>query len=434
MKILVVSATPWNTNNSFGNSYTNIFSGMEDCKFANIYCSDGVDNVPLVSHAFRITEKNLLLNILGKVKYTGEEVPVQEIIGTGETKTPKEKKILSFAKKHRWQIMFWCKEAIWKIGKWDTPQLHEFIKMYQPDLVWVPIYKDVYMSRIDEAVAEIANVPVFGYISDDNYTLRHFSPSIFYWIDRLYARRIVKKTIDQCSVLYVISNIQKKEYDKIFHKDCHILTKGADFSVERPEYKVGQFPLQMFYAGNIGANRWRSLAVICKKLKSLNKDTTKAFLTIYTATPITKKMEKELNIEGSSYIAGCIPYKEVVQKQQCADILVHVEPTDIIQRWESHQGFSTKLVDYMASGRPILAYGIDDQASIAHLKKHDAAIVATTEQELETNLKKIVECPLILEEYAQKAWECGKQNHDIRCFQNMLKADFRRVMNENSAD
>ena len=36
MKILVLSSTPWTNDNSFGNSFSNIFEGIEDVEIANI--------------------------------------------------------------------------------------------------------------------------------------------------------------------------------------------------------------------------------------------------------------------------------------------------------------------------------------------------------------------------------------------------------------
>jgi hypothetical protein len=172
------------------------------------------------------------------------------------------------------------------------------------------------------------------------------------------------------------------------------------------------------------------LALIGQALQKMNVDGTKIDLTIYTATPLTAKMDKQLNIPGSIRVAGCIPYQEVAVKQAEADILVHVEATDIVHRWESHQGFSTKLVDYMASNRAILAYGLDDQASIHHLKKHDAALVATTPQELEEALRKVIAEPDILQEYAEKAWKCGQEHHNLEGFHAMLKKDFEEVMSK----
>jgi glycosyltransferase involved in cell wall biosynthesis len=427
MKILVISSTPWNTNNSFGNSFANIFDTMEDCTIANIYCSEGMDNDLVVSRAFQITAKRLAQNLLYPKIPTGRETNIEPIIGTGEEYSEADQKVLRFAKTRRWMVLFWARNFLWHIGRWNSPELKQFIEEFQPDVIFFPVYIMPYMNRIAIWIQEMLDIPMLGYIWDDNYTLRRFSFSPLYWMDRIVNRRMVKKAIDRCEILYVISDIQKQEYDRIFHKDCRILTKGIAFDLEKTGEKKSFLPLHMLFAGNIGYNRWKSLALIGQALQKLNADGPKIDLTIYTATPITAKMKKQLNIAGSIRVAGRIPYHKVAVKQAEADILVHVEATDIVYRWESHHGFSTKLVDYMASNRAILAYGLDDQASIHHLKKHDAALVATTQQELEEVLRKVIAEPDILQEYAEKAWKCGQEHHNLEGFHAMLKKDFEEV-------
>lgn len=429
MRILVISSTPWNTNNSFGNSYSNIFRGMRNHEFANIYCMEGMVNESTVSRAFQITPKALVQHIFDAGIKTGREVAVTNETGSGAQYSKTDQKVLQFAKKHRWKIMFWAKEAIWSVGKWNTPELERFVKEFDPELLFVPIYGSIYMNRIIFQLHKMIKVPMLGYISDDHYTLRQFSLSPVFWIDRLIRRTWVRKVIDSCRLLYVISDIQKQEYDKIFNKNCHILTKGFDFKNQsKPETKENVGPYHLLYAGNIGGNRWKSLARIGEAIKKINASGQKMELTIYTATVLTKTMEKKLNIPDCIRVAGCIPYSEIAEKQREADILVHVEATDIRYRWSSHQGFSTKLVDYMASNRPILAYGLPDQASIAHLKKQDAAFVAGMSEELEDILAGILKDPELLHEYAAKAWGCGRRCHDINQIHEMLEEDFAEVL------
>lgn len=428
IKILVVSGNCWNTNNCFGNSYSNIFSGLdEEVEIANLYAASGVVNDPTVKYAYRITEKELVVSMIKRHALIGSRVGIESISGTGEDLTDTEKSLLRFAKLLRWRILYWGREVLWWLGKWNNEDFKKFIDDFQPDIIFVPIYGNIYVNRLQLVVKKLAGVPMLGYISDDNYTLKKFSLSPLFWIDRLNFRRYVKKVIDASDYLYVISEVQKNDYDRIFKKDCRILTKGSEF-LEMPNYATPEKPYQLFYAGNIGDARWKSLAKIGKAIQKINKDGHQMELTIYTPTPLTAKMKKELNIPGCIKTAGRIPYAEVVKRQRQADILVHVEPTDLKNKFSAYHGLSTKLVDYMEVGKPILAYGLEMQASIAHLKKHDAALVASTEDELVQNLRMLCNDQHILQEYGEKAWKCGKKNHDIKSFQRMLIDDFNEVL------
>ena len=274
---------------------------------------------------------------------------------------------------------------------------------------------------------------MIGYISDDNYTLRRFSLSPLFWIDRLCKRRTVKKTILRCELLYVISELQKQEYEKIFGVPCKILTKSADFSGEPPVKNRYNNPLQLVFTGNIGTNRWRSLAMIAHALEQINQNCVRAQLRIYTATPLTHIMREALDIDGSSFLLDAVPASEIPRIQSDADMLVHVEAFDLKSRLAVRQSFSTKLVDYFKAARPILAVGPHDVASVAHLIKNDCALVAETVEQIETALEAVLADPDKLNGLSEKAYACGQAHHDKAVMQQMLQADLNRVVKEGRA-
>lgn len=422
MRILVISRTPWNENNSFGNTYSNLFFGMEDLEFANIYCKSGSLCNPFLMRGFQITEKSLLLNLLGKGA-SGKEIEKAEYTKTSAFKS-NENSVLQFAQKKRWQIFMWARELIWRIGRWNSPQLRAFIRSFQPDLIFQPIYHAIYLNRIAYRVDRIAGVPVIGYVSDDVYSLRQCSASPLFWIDRLAARRYIRKTVKTCRLLYVISDVQKRDYEKAFGIPCKVLTKSADFSGNPPVKAAYNTPLQIVFTGNIGTNRWKSLAMIAKALQAINQNGVRAQLRIYTATPVTHKMREELDVDGSSFLMGSVPASEIPRIQSDADMLVHVEALDLKNRLAVRQSFSTKLVDYFKAARPILAVGPHDVASIRHLVENDCAVTAEDAETLAQRLDAIVGDPGALDRLARQAYACGKRHHDKAVMGQMLQTDF----------
>lgn len=60
LRILILSNTPWDNSNSFGNSFSNIFSGIDNIEIANIYCRYGEPDNCIVKKYFQITEKSLI--------------------------------------------------------------------------------------------------------------------------------------------------------------------------------------------------------------------------------------------------------------------------------------------------------------------------------------------------------------------------------------
>ena len=187
-------------------------------------------------------------------------------------------------------------------------------------------------------------------------------------------------------------------------------------------------PLQLVFTGNIGTNRWKSLAIIAEALEQINQNGVRAQLRIYTATPLTAKMEKALKKGDSSFIMGSVPANEVPKIQEAADILVHVEALDLKNRLAVRQSFSTKLVDYFKAARPILAVGLREVASIDHLIRDDCALTGETVEEVRSALESVLENRGKLDELSKKAYACGKRNHNTVTMHQMLQTDLERIV------
>ncbi len=424
MRILVLSNTPWANDNSFGNSYSNIFDGIPGLQFANIYLQPGQPDNNFDMRFFQITEKLLLQNMKNPKKPSGIQV-----IPDGTKEKIKENivaKGYEQARKMRWQVMFWGRDLIWKVGRWKSVQLQDFLDDFHPDLIFQPVYSKPYINDLALYIKEYTHVPMLGYISDDNYTLRQFNLSPLYWIDRLWSRKKVKAVIEKCEMLYVISKIQKEEYEKIFNPPCKILTKCADFNGTFPEWELSQDLVGMLYAGNIGSERWKSLALVSEAVARLNYEGYQIKFDIYTATPQTEKMKKALNLTGSS-LHSAISYEEITELEKKTDILVHAEGLSLKSRMAVHQSFSTKLVDYFAMGKCIFAVGTEDMASIKHLKENDAAVIADSKTMIYIRLKWLLLDTHRILQYGQRAYRCGAKCHDKASMQKMLIEDLKKV-------
>lgn len=422
MKVLVFSSTAWSDNNSFGNSYSNIFQGT-DLEFANIYCRPERPENKLDMEFFQITEKLLVKNLIDPNSATGIRVVSSgnNAVGLNEL----EQQGFTKARKMRWQILFWARDLLWKIGRWNSPQLQEFLEEAQPDILFQPIYFSGYLNDIAQHIKASTQCPMIGYISDDCYTLRQFHLSPLYWIDRIIKRKKVKKTIQKCELLYVISQIQKEEYERIFHIPCKVLTKCADFSEQVPSWPVPQ-EVKLLYAGNLGEGRWKSLAIVSQTVERLRKEGFSVQLDIYSGTPLKTSMQNALCKDGCR-LHEPVSYSEILKLQEQADIMLHVEGLSLKSRLAVHQSFSTKLVDFFHMGKCIFAVGPDDVASMDHLIRNDAAVTANSEEQTYEKLKRLVLEPEQIVEYGKKAYACGAKHHEKETIQTMLVNDLKEA-------
>lgn len=430
MKVLFISASPINNSVSIGNTFLNIMP--EKTELASVYTKNGFPDRRIKS-AFRMNEKMIINRLFGKSKCVGEKVGERYGEEANSNLTEVDANVVQYAQKKRYTLMFWAQGLIWRLPFWKSKELEAFISDFDPDVIYTVLSNNIYFNRILLHILKISGKPLALYAWDNNYNWNKFQRSPLRWINQFFERSYMRKVVEKADKFYVISDIQKKDYEEIFHKECTVLTKGADFWEEPQLKREYGNPLQLVFTGNIGTNRWKSLALIASALKKINADGTKAELRIYTGTPLTAEMEKALNIDGSSYIMGSVSSSKIPKIQSDADILVHVEALDNVNRFLVKQSFSTKIVDYLKATRPILAVGPYDVASIDHLIKNDCAIIAETEKELIDKLDDVINNPDKLTETALRGYECGKKHHDKATLNKMIENDLKETQRKNNS-
>ena len=424
MKILIVSNSPLRNDNSFGNSFSNIFEGIPDIEIANIYCKYGKPQSNIGSRFFQITEKSLIKNLI-KGTPSGKEVYMEE---ETEKKLDDGEATFNKMRKHRTVPVFWARALIWKICRWKSKELKAFVDDFKPDLLFVPIYFSHYIHDINKFIKDRFNIPVLGYVSDDVYIMEHYKGSILLWIDKMIMRSRMRKVFSWCKTIYVISETQKREYTEIFGDKFKILTKCADFTDEnKPPFKEPESVLKMVYAGNISVGRYEILAELAKSVENINKDDKKYELDIYTLTDLTDEQKQTLNTE-SVHLLPPVNYEKLREIQANADILVHAEAFHKQECLAVHQSFSTKIVDYLATNRCILAIGSDYCSSIQYFIDNECGAVAKSVDEIETRLRELDENRDLFHFYADKAWESGKRNHDEYKIKKMVYDDIKNVI------
>lgn len=423
IKILVLSYEPWDVTNSFGNSYRSIFNNIENIEIANIYCKYGQPNDSVVRRAFQITDKSIIRHIF-KGTPSGREVMFKDnndIVYDSLNKN--QIKYVYFFRRHRFRIVFWVRDLIWMTGYWQSKELENFITDFAPDIIWIPIYYSVYLNQMALFLKEITGRPMIGYSSDDDYTLKQFSLSPLFWIERLIKRKYIKKTITSCDLLYVITEKQKKEFDKLFHKNSKILCKGADFSGRMPYHRPIKETIEIMFLGNLSDGRWKSILNVIDIIKLINEEEGRERfkLNVYSLTPLTPKIQHKINIQPF------IPDKDINWAIQQADILLHVEPVKLSERLKFRLSFSTKIVSYLENASCILGYG-GITGTMQYLIDTKIGIYANNKIKLYKALKFISDNPQIILKCQKRAWRCGMAKHEKKCIGKMVRLDLEQLL------
>ena len=419
-KVLVVGINPWIDNTGI-NTLINFFDGWDKAKISHVYTRDGLPDTHICDSFFRISEPMVLKSVLKRNIKTGEVV----------CNTPgaaKSEKSAIYTKKNS-SLKQLCRELVWWLGKWRTKELDNFLEQANTDVLFFPVYSNVYMCRLQNYIAKKTGKPIILYSSDDNYSYKCIEKTPFSLIHRFWLRRQEKKLFKRADRVMVISPKQKEEYDRLFDIDSVILTKGVDFSLYPFVAKEIGEPIKMVYTGKLIIGRWKSLAAIAEVLGDINKDSRKLELDIYTTDVLTEEQDKLLNRNGA-LVKGALTLSEVQAVQKDADILVFVESLEKKYRSAARLSFSTKITDYLKSGKCIFAIGGDDIAPIDYFKRYDSAVTATSYDEIAEKLRGIMSNPGLISEYAKKAYDCGKKNHEKIKTDEILRSTIKEVMKE----
>lgn len=227
----------------------------------------------------------------------------------------------------------------------------------------------------------------------------------------------------------MFSKDQAKEYADEYGVKTDTLYKCGSFPESFEPKEVGT-PIRLVYAGRLYCNRWKSLAAIGNALCEINKNGIRMVLDVYTKEQLTKEQARHLCRENFIYMRGAVPGYELQRIYKEADIALHVESFDKKYKYATRVSFSTKIIDLMASSCAIMAICWDRHAGYQYLKEYDAAICIDSYDKILPQLQLIVDTPSLVREYAEKAYECGRQNHSREKIQNQLKSTFEKYINK----
>lgn len=428
-RILVISVNAWKDNSGI-NTLIELFKTWDKDKIAQIYTRSALPKTEICNKFFQISEGQVLRSILKRQIKTGKVIKnnYEASRKDFEIELEENKRYNTMrGSKQIWSLTI-ARELVWKLGKWKTQELDNFLEEYNADILFIPIYPTIYMGMIQNYIIDKVKKPVVCYISDDNYTYKSLSYNPLSYIHRFILRKVIKKIVSKSSDMFVISPKQKEEYDNIFSVNSKILTKGIDFSEKVNSKKIIGKPIKMVYTGKLNIGRWKTLAKIAESLKEINKEELVIEFDIYTTDKLNNKQNKLLNRYGCT-VKGAVTLQEVQEIQKNSDIVVFVESLDNKYKDIARLSFSTKITDYLKNGKCIFAVGDKDIAPIHYLKTNDAALIATSYKEIGIILENLSKSENLILEYSKKSYECGIKNHKKEDIEHILKDTIIKLKN-----
>ena len=404
-RILTTSIISW-SELSGGDTFSNLLEGYGADNVASIYIRGDEPTSTSCNNYFRINEASVLKSIFKRKIKTGTTVERAEASVAQRDET--ERRRYGFFNRHRLFIFLLLRELGWKFGRWNSKELNEFIDNFKPDVLLFAADPYIYINRINLYIAKKTKAKVVSIIWDDNFTYKsctNLSDRIF----RFFVKRQTKKIVEMSSKVITIAPKTKREVDAAFGVDSIIITKSV-LNPSKPAEEEIKLPLNFLYAGNLYIGRDKSLALLSKGLEIVNKEKHCFNFNIYVNNMPSEKVIKQIENEHTK-IWGHISKSELEKKLSDSDILVFAESLEKRYAYAARLSFSTKIVDYLASGKAIFAIGKADTASMEYFKDNDAAFCVSSYEEILEILGKIAKEPEIIKEYAINAYTLGKEKH-----------------------
>lgn len=419
-RILIFTVASWNSKVG-SNTWATLLEGYPSDKLASICIRDEYPDSNVCSRYFRISENRVIKSILKRSIKTGEEIvraDEQKDIDLNE-----HNHRYQAMKKNRRYSMLMARELIWKFGKWKTEELNEFLDDFKPDIILHSMEGYIHLNRIIEYAIDRTGAKAIGYIWDDNFTYKQ-SSKLGYKVYRYFQRRSLCSLSRRTNKFLAISDMTKNEADAFFGINSILMTKPLSEQIA-VNYNCLQFPIKMIYTGKLIIGRDRTLRRIADAIKTVNSGDERVRLDVYTNTIITDDYRTLVENEACK-IHPPVPQSEALRLQKEADVLLFMEDIDGADAQMARLSFSTKITDYLSSGKCIMAVGNKDTAPMQYFEKYDAALLAFDESSIVDILKQIIDEKSIIVTYAKKASMCGQLNHDKK----MVLEKFRSVLEE----
>lgn len=424
-KILIVTRGVWKDSEGTSSTLTNFFKGYDRDKIAEIYIETKQPHTVCCSRFFQISEYSLIKKIFKPKTKTGFDFRSDSEFVTNEEVSSKEDQTMNWVRRHRSYLFIWLRELLWSFNGWQTKELRDFIQDFNPDMIWMDGSPRILMNRLHQYVKKVSGKPSTLFLMDDVYTY----PKTWNLLELLYykkLRSLVRKNVVCSNKVFVASPKMKEEYDKTFNIDSYFIAKGADFSQIKPIGTTPHKGTKIVYLGQVYCGRIFTLMRLVEILKKKNNAGEDLYLTIYTNNYISQNEMDKVQVDGVSEVRDVVPYSEISRVMEDNDILLFVETFEEKYKNLARLSFSTKIVDYLSSGKCVFAIGPGEIAPMRYFKDNGIAFVATMPEEIEDRINEIMDSEA-RQEMAGRSFEFAKEKHDITDLHNRLYQIFNEI-------
>lgn len=381
-RVLIISHNPFDLNLSIGKTLTSLFKGWPKDSIAQLYLHNQVPDSSVCSNFFHITEEQLLF----KKK---EEVGVIVNADSKEVSEGQDVAIRNYVKEM--ELFSLGRNILWSFRKWSNSNLYEWIEKFSPEVIFFAAGGSCFSYDIVNTISKKYSLPVYLYYMDD-FILPRKTMNFLWWINWLSLHRSLKEILPRVEKVFTIGKDMSLEYQSRIGKECIEIMNSVDVDefIRTPSEKGNSNgkTIRMAYFGGLHLNRWKTLSKLGETIKKTSVDGDLSIsLDIYTNQTPERKVLELINQPPYIQYKGSVSSDEIIIEMKKYDLLVHIESFEKKYTNKTKLSISTKIPEYLATGRPILAVGPRDISSIKYIKEIGSNYVIDTLDELKIEEK-----------------------------------------------
>ena len=216
-RVLVVSHNVFSASGNMGKTMMHMLAGISPDNLAQLYFHQEIPTRSCCLRYFRITDSNVLHALFTRrAEYrVFEAADIDESASQSRTDTGSLAKIYQFSRR-RTPLIYFLRDLMWRLGKWNTPALLEWVQSFSPDVIFFAAGDYAFPYRIALRLSALLHIPIVMWCADDFYIepLRH-GPLL----RRMQCRRLVKlaeKIVRRSGTVVTISDMMQRDYARLF--------------------------------------------------------------------------------------------------------------------------------------------------------------------------------------------------------------------------
>jgi len=405
-RTLVISHNVFSRNTNMGKTLNTYFSGWDRDALAQLYFHSQVPTDPVCVNYFRYTDPDAVKSMVLR-RRRGAALGERDV--HPERADPADTGGLAGVYnygRNRTPFIYFLRDGIWRLSGWKHSGMIEWAERFRPEVLFLASGDYAFPYRITQYLAKRLGVPYVVCCFDDYYLFTSNEKRFLGNFRQKRFMKTVRKTMEGAAKILTLNDSMAEAYGALFGKECGVLYTAAAEMPEADTEKNG-----IAYLGGLGLDRDLQLMEMADLLRETEGPEIPKEIDVFSGErdPATVARMKEYpGIRFYGPVAG----EKVPGIIRSHKAVIHTESFDPVIRERVRYSLSTKIPECIASGTCLLAYGPAEVASIAYLRKNDAAFTASSREELKVAVKELFGNPERYRIVEENARALARRNHD----------------------